>query len=515
MTTPDLHRPQLHARPRTGWVNDPCGVGRWDGRWHVMCQHNPGGTAWGDIEWAHLSSTDLVTWRTHPPALVPRPGTIDEDGVWTGVAHVVDGEPALVYTAVPVGGAAQARVAVARRTAADAWHQPDEVVTPRSPKGVRDVRDPYLFTWRGRRLAVQGGGTADGVALLLLFDADDLDHWRPLGTLLRGDDPVAAQYAPGAIWECPQLVPVGEDWVLLLSLWDSEAAAALGHGPQRVAWLLGGLEPTEDDGVGAGVRFVPRAGGPIDDGPAFYAPQAVLDLADVEQKRSGSATSRVLLWGWAWEADGVAPPPNLSERNWTGTLTYPRTLDVAGDRVVTALAPEVLAAHGDLHPHDGETGDRVWLAVAEASVAGAGCADAASPAPGGAVDTSGTRPAAGAPRQAGSEPPRHTVRVALAGPDGEREVWTGVGADVLVAVDHSILEAFVDGQAHTERVYPIPAERWVVTARDGDGAASGRLAVVRPEVLARTERDGEHRGAAPTDEVEQTPDARSAEAVRP
>ena len=99
----DRYFPRFHARPRTGWVNYPNGIGVWDGAWHVMCQHNPYGADWGNISWAHLSSTDLVTWHESPLALVPHAGGIDEDGAWSGIAVIDDGEPALVYTAVPQG----------------------------------------------------------------------------------------------------------------------------------------------------------------------------------------------------------------------------------------------------------------------------------------------------------------------------------------------------------------------------------------------------------------------------
>ena len=43
--------PQLHVRPATGWINDPNGIGFWDGAWHVMFQSNPYASVSGEIRW--------------------------------------------------------------------------------------------------------------------------------------------------------------------------------------------------------------------------------------------------------------------------------------------------------------------------------------------------------------------------------------------------------------------------------------------------------------------------------
>ena len=56
---------------------------------------------------------------------------------------------------------------------------------------------------------------------------------------------------------------------------------------------------------------------------------------------------------------------------------------------------------------------------------------------------------------------------------GERAVWTSPLAveQVLVIVDGSIMEAYVDGQASTERVYPRADEVWRISATDASGEA--------------------------------------------
>ncbi|MGI3782058.1 MAG: glycoside hydrolase family 32 protein, partial [Janthinobacterium lividum] len=72
-TEPGPGFPRLHVRPRWGWLNDPNGLIKVDGTYHVFFQHNPYEPVHGHIHWGHVSSTDLLSWTEHPVALVPQP----------------------------------------------------------------------------------------------------------------------------------------------------------------------------------------------------------------------------------------------------------------------------------------------------------------------------------------------------------------------------------------------------------------------------------------------------------
>jgi beta-fructofuranosidase len=53
------------------------------------------------LKWGHAVSKDLVTWRHLPPALSPTPGSLDQDGCFSGCATIdEDGVPAILYTGV-------------------------------------------------------------------------------------------------------------------------------------------------------------------------------------------------------------------------------------------------------------------------------------------------------------------------------------------------------------------------------------------------------------------------------
>lgn len=318
MTRPG--EPTLHLRPASGWLNDPNGICRVDGIWHVFFQFQPDQPVHRDICWGHASSVDLITWQHHPIALRPTPGGIDAAGCWSGCVVVDHGVPTAVYTAVgdPAAGAV---AAIARGDATlQTWTpHPEPVAGPWRVPGVTEVRDPFVFTWEGRRYAVQGAGAPGGSAKLLGYPCADLTSWSHESVLLDLTDVVAAAAAPAEIWECPSLVPAGEEWLCVVSTING---AGSGDPDLGVAWMLGDLVHSE-----AGPRFQARIGGRFDHGPAWYAPHLVADRG------------RILTWGWLREV--ARTPTEVEASGWSGLLGFPREVHVRGDRVVMVPAAEL------------------------------------------------------------------------------------------------------------------------------------------------------------------------------
>lgn len=258
--------PQWHLRPEYGWINDPNGMVFRDGRWHVFYQHNPQAPVHDRIAWGHSSSEDLVHWTHHPVAFHPTPDGPDAFGCWSGVYLPWVDEPAMVYSAI-ADDSLRSTVAVRTSddpTQLDTWSVPHVIAG--TPADVTEMRDPFCFTWAGRRLALMGARVGQDSPAVLLFAADDPWNWTYEGVWLTEADPVAAQMPRADIWECPQLVQVDGRWTLILSL---QHEGRLG----RVRYLLGDLR-TDKHGL---PRFTAKTGGEVDDGPDFYAPQVALD----------------------------------------------------------------------------------------------------------------------------------------------------------------------------------------------------------------------------------------------
>lgn len=425
--------PGLHIRPPQGWLNDPNGLCRIDGRYHVFFQYNPIAPIFGAMHWGHVSSTDLVHWQEHPMALSPRPGHIDEAGCWSGCIVDDGGVPTAVYTANPD----HPRNAVAALARSDRsmihWQQdPSPIVGITKPSGIDEVRDPFIFVHDGHRYAVQGAGQPSGKPRLQLYGCDDLSRWTELGTLLSTDDPIAGEVASANIWECPNLVRIDGHWALLVSLCQLTAE----FHSAGVRYLLGDLVAQ-----GPGWAFKATSGGLVDSGPSFYAPQVLAE------------PGRTLLWGWAREVGRT--DREIADAGWAGVLTFPRELYV-GDGGGLGLRPVMEL--------EGLRQDKMAVRAAEPFQAHAFELVAHGPV---------------------------TLRLIDDGADDLVSAAEAAPADpARILVDGSIVETFHGGKAHTTRAYPTVGSSWVVEGdvtayRLGDRVHDSIDRDLRPSVAAR------------------------------
>ena len=393
-------RPRLHIHPERGWLNDPNGLCRIDGTYHVFFQYNPAAPVHDDIHWGHVSSTDLLNWTTTSIALAPTPAGPDEGGCWSGCIVDDDGVPTAVYTGVRAD-AQDAGVTLSRSDRSlERWIGDQEwrIGTPDDP-AITEVRDPFVFDYQGHRYAVQGAGSLGGSPQLLLYGCDDLTDWNYLGPLLTTDDPIAATVGQAAIWECPSLFRLGESWVLLLSLWRDGVLSG-------VRYLVGDLVAQA-----VGLRFLPQFGGTLDSGPTFYAPQALVE------------PDRVLLWGWAWEG-AERTPAEITSAGWCGTLTSPREVVLSDHAVRLEPATELTRLRREsLHYHSGAA---LAIPSFEASTA-------------------------------------NGLRLLLVDPStGERKTVAESDGRSRLLVDGSLIELFGPGPSHTTRAYPGIDRHWVI-----------------------------------------------------
>ena len=406
----DLSFPLLHIRPQRGWLNDPNGLCRIDGRYHVFFQYNPVAPVHDAVHWGHVSSTDLIHWQEQPVALAPRSGLIDGAGCWSGCLVDDAGVPTAVYTANP-DHARNAVVVLARSDRSLVrWEQDESPVVGISKASAgEEIRDPFIFIHAGRRYAVQGAGRpSGGGARLLLYGCDNLRRWTELGVLLDARDPIAAEHAPADLWECPNFVQIDGQWMVVLSLWRRAGGLTQLVG---VRYLLGDLVAR-----GQGLIFTAISGGVVDDGPAFYAPQLLTE------------PDRTLLWGWAWELG--RSEEQIAEAGWAGVLTFPRELYVRNGVLCARPAPELEGLRlGDLGWQSGVPfQEQAFELIASGPV---------------------------------------TLKLVQGGAVQLVSAMEGTPTDpARILVDGSMVETFHRGASHTTRAYPTADSAWLV-----DGAA--------------------------------------------
>lgn len=299
------------------------------GRYHLFFQHLPGQVEWGPAQhWGHAVSEDLRRWEEQSVVLTPDD---DDGGVWSGT--VVDHPSAarLFYTATQTAAPDLGVVRAAHPTDAEWTTWRKDASFALAPDGVDLVafRDPFVIRdgGEGWRMLV-GGGRADGTPLVLTWVSPDLETWAYDGVLASPGE-ATSPLLTGTVWECPQLIEVDEQWVLLVSVMTPDGT---GH----EAYAVGRVERG---------RF---EGGPwrrLTWGPGPYAGTVFRDR-----------DQRPCLMHWI---RGVADPAG----EWAGSHSVAQVLRLEGDRVVVEPHPAVADACEPLAPGQSRRVGSALLAI--------------------------------------------------------------------------------------------------------------------------------------------------------
>jgi beta-fructofuranosidase len=333
----DPLRPQYHLLPSHNWMNDPNGPIFFRGRFHMFHQYNPLAAVWGNMNWAHATSPDMIHWQHEPIALSPTPGGPDRDGVFSGSAVVDNGKVTMIYTGVaPPSTANDATLrdgvhswretqclAVAQDDKLRTWKKlPDPVIAaPPSGLSVTGFRDPCVWREGKEWMLILGSGFARKGGAILLYSSPDLRRWTYLHPLVEGTstkDLAANPVDTGEMWECPDFFPLGGKHVLLISTMG------------KVRWKVGTY---------ANQRFTPEKEGVVDWG-SYYAAKTMLD-------EHGNR----ILWGWITETRSDAA---LFAAGWAGAMSLPRVLSLNSAKElqteVATAARQLRSAHTRVSP---------------------------------------------------------------------------------------------------------------------------------------------------------------------
>ncbi|WP_306392213.1 GH32 C-terminal domain-containing protein [Telluria beijingensis] len=214
----DRHRPQYHAMPDFGWMNEPHGAFYYQGQYHLFFQKNPFGPFWHQIHWGHWVSPDMVHWRELPMALAPEDDTLAPDGIWSGSAtYRKDGTPLLFFTAGNDSAPVRERSGVAWPSNPGdpdlvRWEKhPAPVTVQEEGNGSKgDFRDPFVFRDeagdRWFQLVASREPGRSGTALV--YESTDLMNWKARGPLFTIDPTKYPAF--DRTWELPLLLPIGK-----------------------------------------------------------------------------------------------------------------------------------------------------------------------------------------------------------------------------------------------------------------------------------------------------------------
>lgn len=214
----DRYRPQYHAMPDSGWMNEPHAPLYYKGNYHLFFQKNPFGPFWHQIHWGHWVSPDMVHWRELPMAMAPEDDKLAPDGIWSGsAAYREDGTPVLFFTAGNDAEKLRERSGLAYpKDLSDpelvSWTKHPVPVTLQQPgpNYTTDFRDPFVFRDEaGKRwFQLVGSRIPGGSGMAMIHESKDLVNWTYRGPLFTID---ASKY-PGfeKTFELPVLLPVGK-----------------------------------------------------------------------------------------------------------------------------------------------------------------------------------------------------------------------------------------------------------------------------------------------------------------
>ena len=295
-------KPIFHITGEKGWINDPNGIVKFKGQYHVFFQYHPFSCEWGPMHWGHVVSDDLIHFIYLPIALYPG-DEFDKDGCFSGTSLVKDDMLYVVYTGfINNENPEKIRQIQCLATSKDGIHfekhgaiiNSEDLPPQYKPCDFRDpkltYKDGYYYLFAAAK-KVSGGGS------IVLFKSRDLKKWEFVNDVLTHN-------SDGQMIEC---VDYHEDLGLMIYSEqdfppEDDHCLNLSSCEYEVGYL------NED------YKFISRGKQLIDYGFDFYAPQIMNDDH--------------FLIGWLnmW---GRNTPS--AKYGFAGMLTVPRKVEVVGN----------------------------------------------------------------------------------------------------------------------------------------------------------------------------------------
>ncbi len=308
-TVNNEYRLRYHMMPPIGWLNDPNGLIRFNGKYHLYYQFNPYASAPGKMCWGHFVSDDLVDYFDDGVALKP---DIEDASAYSGGAIECDGRINAYYTLHREyeDGKKTEEVYRAISSAGYSFDQGIKVFENATlPENLSrtDFRDPC---------PVKIGNT-----FYLFVGGKDKELDKGVIVVLRGKLTDKFEYAftlgpyfeLGDMGECPSYYRINGKDVIIVSGCNVPTRGNDFKNINSSVFIVGDID------FSAGkmkVDFIRE----IDKGDSFYAPQFI----------RGAASPIMIGWLEMWEKKY---PTREKNHGWVGAFTIPREISIRGGEV--------------------------------------------------------------------------------------------------------------------------------------------------------------------------------------
>ena len=300
----DNKKPVFHITADKGWINDPNGVVKFKGKYHVFYQHHPYSCEWGPMHWGHVVSDDLLSWQHLPIALTPG-DEFDKNGCFSGSSLVVGDRLYVAYTGF-IANEDPEKVIQQQCLAYsdDGIHFTKLgliIGKDKLPEGYasNDFRDPKLFKKGDLYYLLAAARKLDAKGRFLLYKSIDLLHWEFVEDVLD-------EGSTGKMYECPDYI---KDLGVLTYCEQDQTVDGYKHlNINSTYYRLGEFKDN---------KFISEKSDIVDYGFDFYAPQTI-------------AGENILI-GWMEMWARTYPS---AKYGFVGQLTVPRMLSVEDGKLL-------------------------------------------------------------------------------------------------------------------------------------------------------------------------------------
>ena len=309
-------RQKYHMIPPVGWMNDPNGLIKFNGRYHLFYQFNPYAAHPGVMLWGHFISDDLIGYSDKGAAIVPDKEHVS---IFSGGATEYGEKLAAVYTEhYECGGDRREEVYMALSSDGMNFSKGVRIFDNDDlPEGISrsDFRDPFpVKTDDGYYVFVGGKLVKENKGIIVVLGGSGLEKLEYKFT-------IGPFYELGDMGECPCYRKIDGKDVIIASGCNVPRRGNDFANVNSSVFIVGKIDFE-------GKSFAAESIREIDKGDAFYAPQLI----------NGDDRPVMVAWHEMW---GTPPPTSDMNHGWAGCFTIPRELRVKDGEVFQSPISEL------------------------------------------------------------------------------------------------------------------------------------------------------------------------------